>query len=139
LNQNKDADKPSVVVAGKVVGGWVVLCWDWRGGGWLFVAEKYGQGRSRNERGREEGQASDHKLNITERIILIVTLSTILSVKISRHRTICFLESFSSGYSWMNFTIELILYVTSSVKLTHHHIVWLFYFFFHCDFLGKYC
>jgi hypothetical protein len=29
----------------------------------------------------------------------------------------------------MNFTIELILYVTSSVKLTHHHIVWLFYFF----------
>jgi hypothetical protein len=63
----------------------------------LFVAEKNAQGRSRNERGGEEGRALDHKLNIinglTDKIILMVTPSTILSVKMSHHHMICLLES----------------------------------------------
>ena len=79
-----------------------------------------------------------HKLNITDIIILMVTLS----VEISCHHMIFLLESFvitsvmslvyidesfSLRYSWMNFTIEIILSVTSYVELTRHRIACLFF------------
>ena len=79
-----------------------------------------------------------HKLNIIDIIILMVTLS----VEISRHHMIFLLESFvitsvmslvyidksfSLRYSWMNFTIEIILSVTSYVELTRHRIACLFF------------
>jgi hypothetical protein len=49
-------------------------------------------------------------------------------------------KSFSSAYSQTNFTIGLIVLVTSSIKLTHHWTVWLLFHFFysHCDSLGIY-
>jgi hypothetical protein len=62
-----------------------------------LLQRKILQVRSRNEGGGEEGRASSHKLNITDglidRIILVVTPSTILLVSMSRHRTICLYES----------------------------------------------
>jgi hypothetical protein len=59
----------------------------------LFVAEKYTRKKEkwRRERGGK-GQLSGHKLNITDditdKIILLVTLSVILLVKILCHRMI---------------------------------------------------
>lgn len=62
----------------------------------MFVAEKITEERIRNGRRGEEGQISNHKLNITDRltdkIILMVTSLAILSVKILYHHTICLLE-----------------------------------------------
>lgn len=62
-----------------------------------MLQRKILQVRSRNEGGGEEGRASSHKLNITDglidRIILVVTPSTILLVSMSRHHTICLYES----------------------------------------------
>jgi hypothetical protein len=80
-----------------------------------------------------------HKLNIIDRIIPMVTLS----VEISCYRMIFLLESFVIisvmllayidesfllRYSRMNFTIGIILSITSYVKLTRHRIVCLFLF-----------
>ena len=48
-----NADKPSIVLK-------------LRGDGWLFVAEKNGQGRSRNGGEGEEGRMPCHKLNIID-------------------------------------------------------------------------
>jgi len=39
------------------------------------------------------GQASNHKLNITNEIILMITSSAILYVEMQRHRVICFIKS----------------------------------------------
>lgn len=51
----------------------------------------------RNKGGGEEGRSLGHKLNITDnflhKIILLVTMSVMLSIKISRHYIICLLES----------------------------------------------
>jgi hypothetical protein len=107
----------------------VELCWDW------------GE--------REECWSSGHKLNINDgiadEIILSITLLIILSVKISRHRMICFFfnpivipsiifsiyikKIFLSTYLRMYFTLGLILLVMLSVKVLRHHTVWFFLFF----------
>jgi hypothetical protein len=105
----------------------VELCWDW------------GE--------REECWSSGHKLNINDgiadEIILSITLLIILSVKISRHRMICFFfnpivipsiifsiyikKIFLSTYLRTYFTLGLILLVMLSVKVLRHHTVWLFF------------
>jgi hypothetical protein len=59
----------------------------------LFVAVKNAQRRSRNGEGGEKDLAPSHKLNITDNIISMVTLSVILSVEMSHHHMICLLES----------------------------------------------
>ena len=68
-----------------------------KGRGWLFVAINHAQRRSRNEERGEKDRASSHNLNITNGltgdIILMVTPPTILSVEMSCHHIICFLES----------------------------------------------
>jgi hypothetical protein len=66
---------------------------------------------------REEGRVSGHKLNITDeltdKIILMVTPSTILSVEMSRHRMICLLESHCNtlrnvtGIYWREFFVGI--------------------------------
>jgi len=111
-------------------------------GGWLFVAEKNGQGRSRNG-GGGESRAPGHKLNITNKLTDRIIPMVNLSVKISCHHMIFLLESFvitsimsfvyidesfSLRYSWMNFTIGIILSVMLYVKLTRHRIACLFLF-----------
>ena len=70
-------------------------------GGWwvgLFCCKEILHGRSTNGRGGEEGRASGHILNITieftDKIILIVTPSVILSISIMPcHCTIFLFES----------------------------------------------
>jgi len=68
----------------------IELYWD---GGDCLLQKQNAQGRKRNKGGEKEGWSSDHKLIIndemTDKIILSVTPSVILLVKISCHRTIC--------------------------------------------------
>jgi hypothetical protein len=63
----------------------------------LFCYKEILQERSRNKGGGKEGRASGHILNITDRftdeIILMVTPSTIQSVSMPRHCTICLFKS----------------------------------------------
>jgi hypothetical protein len=82
-----------------------------------------------------------HKLNITDGLTDKIIPMVTLTVEMSCYRMIFLLEcsvmslvyidrSFLLGYSQMNFTIGIILSVTSFEKLTRHRTIWLFFIFF---------
>jgi hypothetical protein len=81
-------------VAGFVMGGCIEIGEE----GVVVCCRKNTLGRSRNGGGGEEGRAPDHILNIIDRfingIISMVTSSTILSISMPHHCTICKREMF---------------------------------------------
>jgi hypothetical protein len=120
----------------------------------LLQEKMHKEEREMGEGGR--GQSLGHKLNITNNMTDKIILSVILLVKILCRRTIyLFLnlivilfvipsvyteKFFLSAYLRTYFTIRLIPPVVSSVKVTCHHTIWLFFhfLFFHCNSLSIY-
>jgi hypothetical protein len=106
----------------------------------------------------KEGRDLGHKLNITDRltnkIISIETASVILSVEISRHHTIFLLESHCNtlrnivGIYQQNFSVSIftdefyhrVNFIGNYVYKTYmlSYCLLFLFFFFHCNFLGKY-